>query len=68
MAKTPAQTRATAKYDKDNYDRVGILIRKDAEISRDVIRRYAESKGISLNALLIYAIEEKIRNDSDFVI
>ena len=68
MAKTPAQARANAKYDKNNYDRVGLLFRKDAEINVDVIRRYAESKNVSVNALIRNALEKMIRNDPDFVI
>ena len=65
MAKTPAQARAQAKYDGNNYDRVGLLIRKDSEINRDYIRFFADSKGMSLNKFIIRAIEEKIARDKD---
>lgn len=63
-----AKYRANKKYNEKTYARLVLQVRKDAEINGDVIRRYAESKGISLNALLIHVIEDKIRNDPDFVI
>ena len=68
MAISESQKNAKSKYDKKNYERFIVIIRKDAEINRDVIRRYAESKGISVNALIRGLLEERIRNDADFVI
>lgn len=63
-----AKHRANARYDKDNYDRLEVTVRKDAEINADVIRRYAESKGVSVNALLLRALEQRICDDADFEI
>ena len=63
-----AKYRANKKYDKQAYDQQAFVVRRDVEISGDVIRRYAESKGISVNALIRGLLEERIRNDADFVI
>ena len=63
-----AKYRANKRYQKKAYERIAFDVRRDAEISGDVIRRYAESKGVSVNALIRNMIEEKIRNDPDFII
>ena len=68
MPVSKAYIEATERYNQKTYDRVLMKVRKDAEINIDVIHRYAESKGVSVNALILGLIEEKIRNDPDFVI
>ena len=44
-----AQMRATAKYEKENYDDIRLRVKKG---ERDVIKAYAESQGKSLNAYI----------------
>ena len=54
MAVSDAQRRATAKYERENYDKV--LIRFPKGIKGD-IRRYSDS---SINGFVIKAVEEKL--------
>ena len=68
MSVSKAQKEAVARYDEKTYDRLRLSMRRDSEISKSTLRRYAESKGMSVNALILGLIEERIRNDEDFVI
>ena len=63
-----AKYHANRRYNEKTYDHVVVKVRKYAEINADVIRRYAESKDMSVNALILGLIEERIRNDEDFMI
>ena len=44
-----AQKKATAKYEKNNYDDVRLRVKKG---ERELIRAYAESQGKSLNGYI----------------
>ena len=68
MPVSKAHMEATRRFEKKAYERIAFNIRRDAEVSGDVIRRYAESKNLSVNALIRVTLEERIRNDPDFVI
>lgn len=46
MSITKAQQKATAKYQKANYDDIKVRVTKG---KRDIIKNYAESIGKSLN-------------------
>ena len=61
MAVSKAQQRATAKYKKDNYDRMELLLPKG---QKDVIKAHAQIKGESLNGFVNEAIDEKIERDN----
>ena len=52
-----AQKRATAKYEKKNYDFIYLRVRKGQS---KLIREYAESKGKSLNRLINELIQKEI--------
>lgn len=60
MAVTEAQKKATAKYEKENYDKV--LIRLDKG-KKDKIKAHAEINGESINGFVNRAIDETINND-----
>ena len=65
MPVSKAQQRAKARYDKKAYDRIGILIRRDAEINGDYIRSHAEAMGESTNGFITRAIKETIERDNN---
>lgn len=54
-----AQQRAVQKYVKNNYDRVVLTLPKG---KREEVRGYADALGMSLNAFIVQAIEEKTSN------
>lgn len=56
--KTSAQIKATNKYDKENYDRVYLFLKKG---TKDIYKKLATEEGLSLNAWITKAIEEKAR-------
>ena len=64
MAKSEAQKRADAKYNKKAYDRMGFCLRKDANLNVEFLRAYAENRGESLNGFIIRAITETIEQGS----
>lgn len=54
-AKTKAQNKWVAKA----YDRITLLVAKD---KKDVIKAYAENKGLSLNGYINQLIEKDMEN------
>lgn len=54
MAISKAQQRATAKYMRENLDDIKIRVKKG---NREKIKKFAESKGKSLNSYIIGLIE-----------
>lgn len=57
-----ASTRAKNKYNSANYDQIKLWGRKG---DRERIDRIAESIGMSRNAFILEAIEEKIKRIDD---
>lgn len=49
MALSEARKKANEKYNAKAYDQIKVLVKKG---KRDVIRQYAESKGLSLNGYI----------------
>lgn len=49
------QTTASNKYNAKAYDRIALQVKKG---QRDIIRTYAEAKGLSLNAYINKLIAE----------
>jgi len=49
MPKSKAKAEADARYDKKEYDRIKLKIRKDAEINREIIHAHAEAMDESIN-------------------
>lgn len=58
MAISEARKRANEKYNAKAYDQVKILVKKG---KRDVIRKHAESKGMSLNGYINALIEADMK-------
>ena len=60
MPTTKAQQKAVAKYMKDNYDEIKVLVKKG---KKDEIKIHAQAKGESVNAFVNRAIEEAIERE-----
>lgn len=63
MAKSDAQIRANAKWEKKAYDKILLRLRKDSELNGDALRQYAESRDESTNSFIIRAIKETMARD-----
>lgn len=58
MAKySEAQKKAVLKYQKANYDCINLRYKKGY---RDLVKQYADDAGVSVNAFVKIAIDEKI--------
>lgn len=55
MAQSKAHIKASNKYNAKAYDQLKVLVKKG---QRDVIKQYAESKGLSLNGYINKLISE----------
>ena len=55
--KQNASTRAKRKYNEKNYDRLTMNIKKGR---KDELKTIADGQGLSLNAFILTAIDEKI--------
>ena len=55
-----AQNKAAQKYIRNNYDDIKLRVPKG---QRDVYRAYAESKGTSLNKLIIDLLEKDMAKE-----
>ena len=54
--------RAVNKYVKNNYDRVNVTMPKG---KKDTIQAHAEAQGMSTNAYINAAIDEKMERDKE---
>lgn len=57
MAKS--QTKASAKYNAKTYEEIKLRVKTG---EKDIIKAYAESKGMSLNGFINQAIKEAMQN------
>ena len=67
MPVSEAKIKASAKYRYKTYDQTAIFMRKDAELSREVLKTHAASKNESLNEFIKRAIEETMQRDKEKV-
>jgi len=58
MAYSEAQKEASRKYNEKNYDRLYITVPKGR---KEDIKKYAESKGLSLNEFVVKIIEKNMK-------
>lgn len=61
MPTTKAQQKAVAKYMKENYDEIKILVKKG---KKDEIKARALAKGESVNAFINRIIEEALAQEN----
>ena len=58
-----AKAEADARWRKKAYDSILFRIRKDADVTCETIRAYAESRNESVNAFLLRAVLETMERD-----
>ena len=63
MPLSEAKYKANSRYDKKTYERIALLIRRDAEINGDYIRSHAKAMGESTNGFIKRAVIETIERD-----
>lgn len=68
MKISQAKYDANTRYNRKAYEQIAITVRRDAEINADTIRRYAEWKKTSVNALIKNLVEREIRGNEEFTI
>ena len=56
-----AQQKATAKYVKNNYDRIEVKVPKGR---KEEVTTHAQGQGESLNAFVVRAIDHEIERDT----
>lgn len=61
MPTTKAQQKAVAKYMKENYDEIKVLVKKGR---KDEIKARALAKGESVNAFINRAIEASLAQEN----
>ena len=61
MPYSEAQKKATAKYMKNNLDDIKVRVPKG---KREVYKKYADSKGKSLNGLIIELLDKSMQEDN----
>ena len=59
-----AKKRAIEKYNKKNYDKITIRVRKD---ETDSIKQAAAASGESLNAYILNAVKDKMKTAPDYI-
>lgn len=57
MPLTEAQKRATSKWNKNNLDRIQVVVKKG---EKEIIKSFAKEHGLSLNSFICQAIKEKM--------
>nr|DAP75481.1 MAG TPA: Alginate and motility regulator [Caudoviricetes sp.] len=62
MAYSEAQKEATARYNKKAYDRIDLIVPKG---KRQIIKNFAQSKGMSTNSFINKAIEKAMNEKED---
>ena len=57
-----SQKEATARYNKQAYDRINVIVKKG---QRQIIKDFAASQGKSLNRFICDAIEYQMNKDKE---
>lgn len=60
-----AQIKSTTKYERNNYDKVTLRLRRDADLTRDKLQEAADAAGESLNAYIMEAVRRRIESDAE---
>lgn len=64
MTLSDSQKKATAKWNKNNLDRIQIVVKKG---QKDIIKELANSHNESLNSYIVNAIKERAKKDNVFL-
>ena len=63
MPTTKAGQKAVNKYIAKAYDRVNLVLKKDASPTKDEIQAAADAQGVSLNAYIVAAISQQVNQE-----
>mgnify|MGYP000776478309 FL=1 len=63
MPTTKAGQKAVNKYIAKAYDRVNLVLKKDASPTKDEVQAAADAEGVSLNAYIVAAISQQLNKD-----
>lgn len=58
-----ARTKANNKWNAKTYDRVNLVLKKEASPTKDEVQAAADAKGESLNAYIVEAIRQRLELD-----
>lgn len=58
-----ARTRANNKWNAKAYDRVNLVLKKDASPTKEEVQAAAERAGESLNAYIVGAITQRMESE-----
>ncbi len=63
MPTTKAGQKAVNKYIAKAYDRVNLVLKKDASPTKDEVQAAADAEGVSLNAYIVMAIRQQLNKE-----
>ena len=63
MPTTKAGQKAVNKYIAKAYDRVNLVLKKDASPTKDEIQAAADAQGVRLNAYIVAAISQQLNQE-----
>ena len=58
-----ARTKANNKWNAKAYDRVNLVLKKEASPTKDEVQAAADANGESLNAYIVEAIRQRLESD-----
>lgn len=62
MPVSKAQIKAQTKWESKAYDKITFRVRKDGELSKENIAKYAKNVGESLNAYIAEAVKRRMES------
>lgn len=65
MEMSDAKYKANKKYNQKAYDTTAVRFRKDKEPTLATVKAAASKSGISINAFILEAILEKLKNQGE---
>lgn len=60
-----AQIKSTTKYEHNNYDKVTLRLRRDADLTRDRLQEAADAAGESLNSYIMEAVRRRMEGNAE---
>jgi predicted HicB family RNase H-like nuclease len=64
MAQSRAHIEATTRFEHKTYDKITVRLRKDGELTRELVAQAASEAGESVNEYVINAIRERMNGGS----
>lgn len=60
MAQSKAHIKATIRYESKAYDKILVRVRKDGDLTRDMIALSAQAHGESMNEFILNSIRARM--------